>query len=114
MNEEYCLFSYGTLQLPQVQLANYGHLLEGTPDALPGYRLDQLAISDPTVVELSRTAVHHIARRTGRAEDQVTGTVFLLSRSELDATDRYEVADYARVLVRLASGREAWAYVARP
>ncbi|RZJ42033.1 MAG: gamma-glutamylcyclotransferase, partial [Brevundimonas sp.] len=31
------LFSYGTLQDPNVQQANFGRLLEGSPDRLPGY-----------------------------------------------------------------------------
>ena len=32
------LFSYGTLQLREVQLANYGRPREGESDALIGYR----------------------------------------------------------------------------
>lgn len=31
------LFSYGTLQDPAVQMANFGRLLEGTADQLVGY-----------------------------------------------------------------------------
>lgn len=30
---------------------------------------------------------------------------------ELAVADAYEVSDYKRVLIRLASGRDAWAYV---
>ena len=47
------LFSYGTLQDPDVQLANFGRRLDGTSDALPGYRLDWLLITDPQVIEVS-------------------------------------------------------------
>ena len=47
------LFSYGTLQQREVQIANYGRQLDGEPDALIGYRLEQLAIDDPKVVEVS-------------------------------------------------------------
>jgi hypothetical protein len=106
------LFSYGTLQLPHVQRATYGRLLDGAPDALPCYRLEPLEIMDESVARLSGLAVHQIARHSGHAADCVSGTVFLLSRAELDATDRYEVAQYERRLVRLQSGRDAWAYLA--
>ena len=41
------LFSYGTLQLPAVQLATFGRLLAGSADLLPGFRLDMLEITDP-------------------------------------------------------------------
>ena len=34
------LFTYGTLQLEEVQLATFGRVLEGRPDALVGYRLE--------------------------------------------------------------------------
>ena len=47
------LFSYGTLQLPEVQRATYGRLLEGRADILCGYRLAPLTITDPGVVALS-------------------------------------------------------------
>ncbi|MFC9822809.1 hypothetical protein ACFWG6_18020 [Streptomyces erythrochromogenes] len=32
----YLLFSYGAWQSERVQLARFGRLLDGTPDALPG------------------------------------------------------------------------------
>ena len=105
------LFSYGTLQLPEVQLANYGRLLEGRPDALPGYALVPLPISDPVVVQLSGLAVHTIARRTGNPADLLPGVVFALSTAELEATDRYEVDAYAQVEATLASGTRAFVYV---
>jgi hypothetical protein len=105
------LFSYGTLQLPRVQRANYGRLLEGRPDALHGYVLAPLAISDPEVVRISGAAVHSIARRTGNPDDVVRGVVFRLTPAELEATDAYEVDAYARRCVRLASGADAFVYV---
>lgn len=107
------LFSYGTLQLPQVQRATYGRLLEGEADVLPGYVLEPLRISDPDVLRISGEAVHRIARRTGNPAHLITGTVFTLTREELADTDAYEVADYARILVRLASGEDAFVYAAR-
>jgi hypothetical protein len=40
------LFSYGTLQLRDVQLANYHRVLDGAADELTGYVLAPLRISD--------------------------------------------------------------------
>lgn len=109
---EVALFSYGTLQLPEVQRANYGRLLEGSPDALPGHRLEPVEIDDPEVVRVSGKPVHTIARATGNPADRVAGVLFLLSGAELEATDAYETAAYTRVEARLESGRTAWVYVA--
>ena len=35
---EILLFSYGTLRLAEVQRALFGRLVQGEPDAMPGYR----------------------------------------------------------------------------
>jgi hypothetical protein len=105
------LFSYGTLQLPQVQIANYGRRLDGSPDALVGWTLMPLTISDPDVIRLSGLAVHTIARQTGRATDRIEGMVYAITRDELEATDRYEVDAYGRICVQLESGRQAFVYV---
>jgi hypothetical protein len=48
----------------------------------------------------------------GNPDDIVSGAVFTLTPSELADTDAYEVADYARILVRLASGVDAFVYAA--
>lgn len=108
---EVALFSYGTLRQSEVQLATFGRLLEGRPDAIAGYRLAALAISDPEVVRLSGKAVHQIARRTGDPADRIEGLVFPISRAELEAADSYEVDVYARVEAELASGARAFIYV---
>ena len=105
------LFAYGTLQQREVQLANYGRPLEGAPDELCGYRLEDLTITDPEVVRLSGKAVHRIARETGDPADRIPGVVFRLTDTELAATDAYEVDVYARVEVTLESGTRAWTYV---
>jgi hypothetical protein len=104
------LFSYGTLQLPQVQLATFGRRLEGRPDALPRYVLAPLAISSAEVVRISGAAVHSIARRTGDPADTIPGIVFTITPAELEAADRYEVDAYARIEVELASGARAFVY----
>jgi gamma-glutamylcyclotransferase (GGCT)/AIG2-like uncharacterized protein YtfP len=106
------LFSYGTLQQREVQIANYGRQLDGEPDALIGYRLEQLAIDDPKVVEVSGKPLHTIARATGDPRDRISGMVFELTEAELDSTDRYETKAYFRVEASLESGRRAFVYVA--
>jgi|SRR5215208_8194906 len=108
------LFSYGTLRQPEVQLANYGRLLEGEPDVLSGHRLEPIEIDDPAVVSLSGKAVHTIARSTGDPADRVLGMVFLLTAEELAVTDGYETGAYSRVELALQSGRTAWLYVGPP
>lgn len=83
------LFAYGTLRQREVQLATWGRALDGSPDALVGYRLEPVAIADPAVVRLSGRAVHTIARATGDPADRIAGMLFELSEAELAATDTY-------------------------
>jgi len=106
------LFSYGTLQQEEVQFATFGRRLEGRPDILPGHAASLVAIADPQVVATSGKTHHPIVRATGNAADEIAGTVFRLTRTELAAADAYEVADYKRSAVRLKSGLEAFVYVA--
>ena len=108
------LFSYGTLQLRDVQVATYGRELEGASDVLLGYRLSPLEISDAHVIAVSGKAVHTIAQATGDPADRISGVVFEITEAELAATDEYEVDVYGRVLVTLESGRTAWVYVGLP
>ncbi|MGN8551149.1 UNVERIFIED_CONTAM: gamma-glutamylcyclotransferase [Microbacterium sp. SLM126] len=112
MAADQLLFSYGTLQNPDVQLDTFGRLLAAEDDVLPGYTVDYAEIEDMRVVDLSGLSVHPIVRATGSALDKVVGKALWVTEDELDASDEYEVALYRRVLVRLASGRDAWVYVA--
>jgi len=105
------LFSYGTLQDRAVQLANFGRELTGHADALPGYRETLVEIKDPQVVATSGKTHHPIVAPSGDPADEIAGSVFELTPDELLAADEYEVDDYARVLVRLKSGVDAWVYV---
>ena len=105
------LFSYGTLQLVEVQRALFGRLLDGRPDTLVGYRLAPLTISDPGVVATSGLAVHTIARRSANPDDRIDGVVFEITQDELARADRYETDAYARIDVVLASGDRAFVYV---
>ena len=109
---EELLFSYGTLQNPEVQLDTFGRLLDADDDVLPGYTMDYAEIEDPRVVDLSGLSAHPVVRETGNELDKVVGRVLWVTEEELDAADEYEVELYRRIEVRLASGRAAWVYVA--
>ena len=105
------LFSYGTLQQPEVQLDTFGRLLDGHADTLPGYTTDYAEIEDRRVVDISGLAVHPVVRPTGNPRDKVLGKVLYVTEDELDAADEYEVSLYRRASVTLASGHAAWVYV---
>jgi hypothetical protein len=47
------LFSYGTLRQPEVQRATFGREIDGRSDAIVGYDLDYVTITDPHVVATS-------------------------------------------------------------
>jgi hypothetical protein len=108
------LFSYGTLQLEAVQRQVFGRLLAGQADAMLGWALTPLAITDPAVIAASGLAIHTIARRTGDPGDRVEGVVYAITAAELAAADRYEVDAYGRIEVELASGRKAFVYIGDP
>jgi gamma-glutamylcyclotransferase (GGCT)/AIG2-like uncharacterized protein YtfP len=105
------LFSYGTLQLDEVQLSSFGRLLEGQEDAMVGYRQCQIEITDPEVIKTSGERFHPIVEPSGNPVDEVQGKVFRITEAELKAADAYEVADYTRIEVLLRSGNIAWVYV---
>ena len=104
------LFSYGTLRQREVQLTTFGRELDGTDDAIDGFRLEWLTITDPHVIETSGSDRHPILK-PGTTDDAVDGSVFDITDTELAAADEYEVDDYRRVEVPLRSGRRAWVYV---
>jgi gamma-glutamylcyclotransferase (GGCT)/AIG2-like uncharacterized protein YtfP len=105
------LFSYGTLRQREVQLSTFGRELDGRPDAIVGYELDYVTITDPHVITTSGSDRHPILKPTDRGDAAVEGTVFAISEAELAAADKYEVDDYARISVPLRSGDQAWVYV---
>lgn len=106
------LFSYGTLRQADVQRATFGRLLEGRPDALTGFALSPMTITDPRVIATSGKAVHTIARPTGDPADRIPGLVFQVTPAEIEAADRYESGPIERISVRLESGADAYVYVA--
>ena len=105
------LFSYGTLRQREVQRATFGRELDGRDDAIVGYRLEHVTITDPQVVALSGSDRHPMLVPCEDAGAQVAGTVFAISPAELAAADDYEVDAYRRISVPLRSGARAWVYV---
>lgn len=111
MTDDVLLFSYGTLQYPEVQKASFGRLLDGTEDAILGFRREMLEITDPDVLAKSGERFHPIVMPSENIGDAVAGTVFKITTDELAAADAYEVSDYMRVEAKLRSGATAWVYV---
>ena len=105
------LFSYGTLRQQNVQLKNFGRLLDGAEDTLKKFILKDIEITDKVVLEVSDKKFHPILSYTGNEKDKVVGTVFKITLDELLKADGYEVDDYKRVEVTLGSGIKSWAYV---
>ena len=109
------LFSYGSLQQDDVQLATFGRLLDGQRDALRGFEPALVKIDDSAVA--ARLGKTHHANAVASADDasRVAGMVFQVSEAELARVDQYELAfSYRRVPAALMSGREAWVYVHDP
>lgn len=105
------LFSYGTLQLEQVQLETFGRKLLGNQDSIIGYVISEVEIKDPEVIKTSGKKFHPILRYTGNVKDRVAGTIFEITPHELSQADDYEVEQYVRVEAQFLSGNKAWAYV---
>jgi gamma-glutamylcyclotransferase (GGCT)/AIG2-like uncharacterized protein YtfP len=105
------LFSYGTLQLKSVQVANFGRELIGHPDKLLEYVVEQVEITDPRVLEESGQRYHPILQFTGSGANEVDGIVFEVTEADLKKADAYEVSDYKRVSATLKSGINCWVYV---
>lgn len=111
--DQHRLFSYGTLQLDEVQLATFGRKLEGQRDALVGYRIVMIEIQDQEFVAASGTRHHRNLRFTGNSSDIIEGTVLALTSKELAQADSYEPSGYERIQVQLQSGSSAWVYINR-
>ena len=96
------IFSYGSLQQPDVQRATFGRQLDGCRDALPAFTLDTVLHGPKCLANVRR----------GAASDRVEGIAFDVTDSELVTADAYEKADaYTRIPAVLASGLQAWVYV---
>jgi gamma-glutamylcyclotransferase (GGCT)/AIG2-like uncharacterized protein YtfP len=107
------LFSYGTLQHETVQLSTFGRLLQRQKDELLGFEQSLVRIENPRVVATSGRTHHANVTFNGRNDSRVSGTVFEITDAELAAADQYEqLAGYIRVTATLASGKQAWVYIA--
>lgn len=106
------LFSYGTLQQENVQLATFGRTLVGSKDQLIGYQLGEIEITDEDVLAKSGKRFHPILLKTNNPTDKVAGVIFDITDNELAQADRYEVDAYAyaRVEGNFDSGATAWIY----
>jgi gamma-glutamylcyclotransferase (GGCT)/AIG2-like uncharacterized protein YtfP len=109
------IFSYGTLQQEDVQLATFGRRLDGQRDELQRFEESFVRIEDPQVVAIIGKTHHANVTFNGNDASRVPGMVFEITDAELAGVDEYEVAFfYKRVAVVLASGRQAWVYVHAP
>ena len=97
------------LRQSEVQFDRFGRVLNGQPDALPGFRVEFITITDSEVVATSDSDRHPLVIASDDPEDAVEGLVFEITDAELAAADAFEVDDYARQEVRLRSGTKAWA-----
>lgn len=104
------IFSYGTLQLENVQQALFGRLVAMSDDVLRGFEAVAIRIDDPDVLEYSGMATH-LALVPATADAEIPGKVLELEPGDLPAVDQYEGENYRRVEVPLASGSTAWVYV---
>jgi gamma-glutamylcyclotransferase (GGCT)/AIG2-like uncharacterized protein YtfP len=106
------LFSYGSLQQEEVQLATFGRKLSGEPDLLTGYEPALVRITDPAVAERLKKTHHDNIKNTGDDWSSVQGMAFEVTDDELAKADGYEAAyNYHRIEVTLGSGNTAWVYL---
>ena len=105
------LFSYGTLQKQQVQIDLFGRILAGSPDILENYKVTPIEIKDEAFLSKGEERNQLTAIPSDKKSDSIIGTVFEVTEEELLHADKYEPAGYKRILILLASGKEAWLYV---
>jgi gamma-glutamylcyclotransferase (GGCT)/AIG2-like uncharacterized protein YtfP len=104
------LFSYGTLQLENVQQMLFGRRVEMTDDTLLGYESVTITITNPAVLDASGTETH-LALVPAAPDAAIPGKTLAITAADLPAVDDYEGDNYRRVEVALASGTAAWVYV---
>jgi gamma-glutamylcyclotransferase (GGCT)/AIG2-like uncharacterized protein YtfP len=106
------LFSYGTLQDGDVQVATFGRRPNGEKDLLPGYEPSLVRIADPAVAARLKKTHHDNVSATGDDWSTVQGTALEVTDDELLKADAYEGEfGYRRREVTLSSGRQGWVYV---
>lgn len=109
------LFSYGTLQRDDIQMATFGRLLNGQLDELVGYEPALVKIEDAALAARLGKTHHNDVAFNGLDGSRVAGMAFEITHAELASCDGYEAEFfYERVVAKLASGRETWVYVHVP
>ena len=103
------LFSYGTLQKEKTQLTLFGRILAGSGDALRGFKIATIEITDEAFLAMGEGKYQKTLVASSE-NDIVTGTVLEITAEELVIADRYEPANYTRIVVMLESGKKAWLY----
>lgn len=73
------LFSYGTLQLADVQRDIFGDTITGRPDAIVGYRVEQLTITDPELIRASGSDQHPVLVPSDDPTAAIEGTSYELT-----------------------------------
>ena len=105
------LFSYGTLQQEDVQLATLGRRLDGHRDELIGFKPSLVKIEDRAMAARLGKTHHNNVLATRDTSSRVAGTVFQVTDDELARIDGYERPfSYVRQIAPLASGQECWVY----
>lgn len=79
---------------------------------LEGYRLQEVNITDKNFLATGEESGQMTVWFTGDFADKINGKTFEVSEEELRLADSYEPSNYRRKLVLLASGKQAWVYVA--
>ena len=97
------LFTYGTLQDPQVQVYVFGRTLEGQPEELPYFKWYKNAVYGR----------YPLVKPSNQKEDMVKGMAYKVSEQDLERCDVYETSAYTRKRFTLKSGIEAWVYVSQ-
>jgi hypothetical protein len=105
------LFSYGTLQKEKVQLELFGRVLDGTSDALRGYKVTPVEIKDEAFLARGEQKHQLTAVSSQNKNDIIEGTALQITEEELSIADKYEPEGYKRIKVVLESGKEARLYV---
>ena len=93
------LFTYGSLQIPEVQLKVFGRLAKGRPDILEGFRKFDVDFGTAVYPMIEPDPASH-----------VEGQIIDVTADELALIDRYETDAYQRIRVTLKSGVEVWVY----
>lgn len=104
------IFSYGTLQNPQVQQALLHRTLDASKDVLVGYEKKLVEIKDPLVIKQSGERFHPILVKNSASTQEICGSVLEVTGAELLTIDDYEAENYERITVELKSGKKAWLY----